>query len=123
MRHTPAPVLEGDPDCDVGIIHFGSTRFAVEEARDVLAKAGVATRALRVRALPLHDEVVEFVQSCRVVYVVEQNRDGQMADILRLKVPGSAGIIKKVLYYAGMPLAAAPVIEQITADQREPSHV
>ncbi|MCB9897378.1 MAG: 2-oxoacid:acceptor oxidoreductase subunit alpha [Planctomycetes bacterium] len=123
VRDTPAPIHEGDPDCDVGVLHYGSTRFAVEEARDMLAADGIATKAMRVRALPLHAEVVEFVQSCRVVYVVEQNRDGQMADIVRLKVPGSAGLIKKVLYYAGMPLSATTVVEQITADQREPSHV
>lgn len=123
VRDTPAPILEGDASCDVGILHYGSTSFAVEEARDVLAEKGIVTKSMRVRALPLHDEVIDFVKSCRVVYVAEQNRDGQVADLLRLRVPGSADIIKKVLYYAGLPLAAGPIVEAIEADVREPAHV
>lgn len=123
VRDLPPPVVEGDPRCDVGILHYGSTRYAVDEARDVLAAEGLETRALRVRALPLHEQVVDFVQSCRVVYVVEQNRDGQMADLVRLKVPGSAGRIQKVLYYAGLPLAAEPIVQAVRAGAREPVHV
>jgi 2-oxoglutarate ferredoxin oxidoreductase subunit alpha len=120
IKHTPKPVIDGEGE--VGIIHYGSSSFAVDEARDKLTAEGMPTRSLRIRALPLHDEVVEFVQSCRVVYVVEQNRDGQMADILRLKVPGSAGKISKVLHYNGLPLACSVVEQAILAGEREPAH-
>jgi len=117
---TPGPVVEGDSD--VGILHYGSSSFAVDEARARLAEQGLGTRSIRVRALPLHDEVVDLVDECRVVYVVEQNRDGQMADIVRLKVPGSANKIRKVVYYAGLPLAADVVVEGVLAGEREPAH-
>jgi len=120
VSHTPEPVIEGEGE--VGIIHYGSSSFAVDEARDRLTADGMATRSLRIRALPLHEEVVDFVQSCRVVYVVEQNRDGQMADILRLKVPGSAEKIIKVLHYDGLPLACDAVEQAILAGEREPAH-
>ncbi len=119
----PKPVIGGDESAEIGIIHYGSTMYAVEEARDILAENGVKTRDMRVRSVPLHDEVVEFVNSCNVVYVAEQNRDGQLADLIRLKTPGSAGKIKKALYYAGMPMAAAPVVDAIMADVKEPAHV
>ena len=79
-------------------------------------------RSLRIRALPLHDEVVDFVNECRVVYVAEQNRDGQMADILRLKVPGSAMKIRKILHYNGRPMPARSVEEGVLAGEREPAH-
>lgn len=120
---TPRPVPGGDPSARVGIVHFGSTRYAMDEARDILAAGGIATRDLRVRALPLHDEVVEFVNQCRVVYVAEQNRDGQLADILRLKVPGSASKIRKVNYYAGLPMAADPIVQAVRSGARETAHV
>lgn len=123
IERSPGPVPVGDEACTVGIIHFGSTRYAVEEARVILAAEGIHTKELRVRALPLHDEVVEFVDACSVVYVAEQNRDGQMADILRLKVPGSAGKIRKLNYYAGMPMSADPVVKAVRAGAREHAHV
>lgn len=123
VRDLPRPVIGGDEKAEIGIIHYGSTRYAVEEARDILAADGIATREMRVRSVPLQDEVVEFVNSCNVVYVAEQNRDGQLADLIRLKTPGSAGKIRKALYYAGMPMAAAPVVDKIKADIQEPAHV
>jgi len=123
VRDLPAPVLEGDGSAEIGILHYGSTRYAVEEARDRLTEDGIRTRAMRIRAVPLHDEVIEFIHSCKVVYVAEQNRDGQMADIVRLKVPGSAGKIRKVLDYAGLPMTADPIVQAITSDSREPAHV
>ncbi len=119
IAHTPKPLVEGEGE--IGILHYGSTMFAVDEARDQLGAQGVKTRSLRVRALPLHDEVVEFVDSCRVVYVAEQNRDGQMADILRLKVPGSASKISKILHYDGLPMHARPIVEGVLAGERTPS--
>ncbi len=120
VQWTPAPVEGGDAKADLGILHFGSTSFAVEEAMNLLSAEGIETRDLRIRAFPLHDEVVEFVQSCKVVFVAEQNRDGQLADLVRLKVPGSAGKIKKVLYYGGLPMAAGPIVEGVKANLEEP---
>lgn len=122
VRHTPKPVLTGKADAPVGIIHYGSTAFAMDEAVDALDAEGLETRQLRIRALPLHDEVVEFVNSCKVVYVAEQNRDGQMADLIRLHMPEAADKIRKIRYYAGMPLSAAPIIDAVRAGAPELAH-
>ncbi len=54
VKSTPRPVIEGEGD--IGLIHFGSSSFAVDEAREILGRDGVRTRSLRLRALPLHDE-------------------------------------------------------------------
>ncbi len=123
VRDLPVPVLSGDENAEIGIISWGSTRYAAEEAVDILAADGIVTRQMRVRSVPLHEEVVAFVDACKVVYVAEQNRDGQLADLIRLKVPGSAGKIRKALYYAGLPMAAAPIVEAVKAGNREPVHV
>src|SRR6266851_3266220 len=79
-RHAlPAPVVEesGNP---IGLIAFGSSHAAIVEARQTLAEAGKAVDYLRVRALPLSDDVAAFVSRHEHVYVVEQNRVGQLRD-------------------------------------------
>jgi 2-oxoglutarate ferredoxin oxidoreductase subunit alpha len=121
VKLTPKPVIDGEGD--IGLIHFGSTAFAVEEARDVLGKQGVRTRSCRVRALPLHDEVVEFVKSCKTIYVVEQNRDGQLTDIVRLKALDQATKIRSILDYGGLPMPAQPILDALSVGKREPVHV
>ena len=86
-RHTlPTPVID-EAGSSVGLIAFGSTHAAVVEARETLASAGKAIDYLRVRALPLSDEVAAFVERHERVYVAEQNRDGQLFDLVRLALP------------------------------------
>jgi 2-oxoglutarate ferredoxin oxidoreductase subunit alpha len=121
VRHTPAPVIEGEGP--IGLIHFGSSSFAVDEARSILAAEGQPTRSLRLRALPLHADVVEFVRECRRVYVVEQNRDGQLADIVRLAVPDCATRIRSILEYGGLPMPAGVVVDALRVARKEPVHV
>jgi 2-oxoglutarate ferredoxin oxidoreductase subunit alpha len=123
IEFTPKPTLVGDEDADIGIIHYGSTRYAVTEARHILAQDGIKMRSMRIRSVPLHDEVIEFVRSCRVIYLAEQNRDGQMADLLCVKAPESAAKVKKVLYYGGMPMSAQPIVDAVRANEREAVHV
>src|SRR5262249_4809447 len=105
VKSTPRPVLEGEGD--IGLIHFGSSSFAVDEARHILTRDGVRTRSLRLRSLPLHDEVADFVRSCRSIHVVEQNRDGQLAELIKLKVPECATKVRSILEYGGLPMPAS----------------
>src|SRR2546421_1746464 len=76
-RHAlPAPVAD-EAGLPIGLIAFGSTDAAVVEARETLAAEGKPVDYLRVRALPLSDEVAAFVGRHDRAYVVQQNRDGQ----------------------------------------------
>jgi 2-oxoglutarate ferredoxin oxidoreductase subunit alpha len=74
---------------------------------------GIATNYLRIRALPSTAEVEEFINRNQVVYVVDQNRDGQMATILRGEIYYLAPKIRSVRHYNGMPLDAETVLGQI----------
>jgi len=115
-------VIEGEGD--IGLIHFGSTSFAVDEAREILAASGVRTRSCRIRALPLHDEVAEFVRATKSVFVVEQNRDGQLTDIVRLKVPECATKVRSILEYGGLPMPAQVIVDALATrrEQKEAVH-
>jgi 2-oxoglutarate ferredoxin oxidoreductase subunit alpha len=113
----PKPVIDTMPGASIGLIAYGSSDPGVREARAMLAKKGVPTDYLRLRALPIGDEVREFIQSHRVVYVVEQNRDAQATSILRLEMPERATAIRALLHYTGLPLDAQSVVDGVTEQE------
>ena len=83
----PAPVVEKMPNAEIGIIAFGTTHWALTESRDQLRdEHKLATDYLRIRAFPFSHEIADFVASHKRVYVVEQNRDGQMFSLLRHEI-------------------------------------
>ncbi|MCI0652631.1 MAG: 2-oxoacid:acceptor oxidoreductase subunit alpha [Planctomycetes bacterium] len=100
----PEPVLAGKGNAEVGIIAFGSTDHAVREA---LAANETAADYLRLRAYPFHDSVGEFIAGHDRVVVIEQNQQGQMAQLLRMALPEHAPKIESITYYGGLPLSAA----------------
>jgi 2-oxoglutarate/2-oxoacid ferredoxin oxidoreductase subunit alpha len=103
----PEPVVESSGPSEVGVIAFGTTHHAVVEARDVLAAQGLPVDYLRVRALPLHSSVADFVAAHPRVYVVEQNRDGQLYDLIRLALPPTlVGRVRSIRHYDGRPIPA-----------------
>jgi len=124
-KHVPQPVLEEEPDAEVGIIAFGSSHWAVTEARDQLKlEKNLKVRYLRLRALPLTEALHSFVRSCQRVYVVEQNRDAQMAQLIRLELsqqPGQQDKIRSVLHYDGLPIDARSVADEIVALEKKAS--
>lgn len=117
----PPPVADIRDGAEAGIIAFGSSDPAVEEARALLEREhGIVASYLRLRALPLSQEVRAFVEHHQRVYVVEQNRDGQMADLIRLELEGDpAGRLRKVLHYDGMPIDARFICDAIATLERE----
>jgi 2-oxoglutarate ferredoxin oxidoreductase subunit alpha len=103
----PEPLVEGSGKDPVGLIAYGSTHHAVVEARDLLAERGLTVDYLRVRALPLSRSLIDFVAAHERVYVVEQNRDGQMYDLLRLLLPPDlVGRVRSIRHYDGQPIPA-----------------
>jgi 2-oxoglutarate ferredoxin oxidoreductase subunit alpha len=110
----PAPVVDEGAKSAIGVIAFGSTHAAVLEARLELAAARRQVDYLRVRALPLSAEVTAFVSRHERVYVVEQNRDGQMFDLIRLALPPElVGRLHSIRHYNGQPIPAAAITEPL----------
>jgi 2-oxoglutarate ferredoxin oxidoreductase subunit alpha len=85
----------------------------VREARDRLRAAGLKTNQMLVRALPLTSEVTDFLAEHDTIYLVEQNRDGQMAAIMKDEHPELGVKIVSVLVYNGLPVTPKAVVEQI----------
>ena len=113
-RHKlPQPVIEKEEGAKVGFVAYGSTHPALVEARDILKQKGLKTNYLRIRALPLSEELQWFVKDCDYVYVVEQNQQGQMTNLMRMAYPALAGKLKPVLFYDGMPVDAVSLVDKI----------
>src|SRR5579863_9270931 len=123
-RAVPAPVVEEKRGRKVAVLAYGTTHHAVVEARDFLLDAGVEFDYMRVRALPLSPEVATFVQRHDRVYVVEQNRDGQLYGILRTELPTHLiGRLESIRHYNGVPIDAHAIIDPLLDAQRAPAVV
>ncbi|MGH7610585.1 MAG: 2-oxoacid:acceptor oxidoreductase subunit alpha [Candidatus Dormibacteria bacterium] len=113
----PEPVVQ-ESGSEVGVIAFGSSDAAVQEARDQLATIGLSCDYLRLRALPVAGSAAEFAARHARTYVVEQNRDGQLAQILALELGAElAGRLRSVRHYDGLPLFAEEVVAGIAAQE------
>jgi 2-oxoglutarate ferredoxin oxidoreductase subunit alpha len=115
----PAPILEAGGRSKVGIIAYGTSHWAVIEARDQLKKEyGMELDYLRLRAYPFSRDVHAFIAGHEIVYVVEQNRDGQMLELLKLDAaPEEIVKLRSVLHYNGLPIDARSVTDDIVAQE------
>jgi 2-oxoglutarate/2-oxoacid ferredoxin oxidoreductase subunit alpha len=116
----PPPVVENDEGATVGIIAFGSSHWAVEEARDQLREeAGLRTSYLRIRAYPFTPAVDEFIRRHDRIYVVEQNRDAQMLSLLLIDGEAQfAPRLRSALHYNGLPIDARSISDEILAQEK-----
>ncbi|HEU4385686.1 MAG TPA: 2-oxoacid:acceptor oxidoreductase subunit alpha [Anaeromyxobacteraceae bacterium] len=118
----PAPVVEGSGQAKVGIVAYGSTHWAVVESRDQLVREhGLSTDYLRIRAFPFAREVQDFVAAHERVYVVEQNRDGQMCQLLKLDLAEQlVPRLRSVCHLHGLPVDARSVTDEIAERESSP---
>ena len=97
----------------IGIVAAGSSNGAVLEALEQLSARGIEADYMRVRAFPFGPEVEEFLEQHEVVYVIDQNRDGQLNSLLVLDTNVPKEKLRSVCYFGGMPLSAHHVVEGI----------
>jgi 2-oxoglutarate ferredoxin oxidoreductase subunit alpha len=116
----PKPIVLDDDSADIGIIAYGSTDPAVREAGDMLRARGIQTSYLRIRALPLEATLTDFLARYELVYIVELNQDGQMAQLVQLHAPEYAARVRSVRICNGLPMTAQFVVDSIMrAEQAE----
>jgi len=115
----PQPVVS-QPDLPSrhGAIHYGSTSPAMAEAIERLQSEGIALDTLRVRAFPFPDSVRDFIDAHESVYVVEQNRDGQLRSLLVNEFGIDPARLVAVLHYDGTPITARFIADAISGPLR-----
>jgi 2-oxoglutarate ferredoxin oxidoreductase subunit alpha len=73
---------------------------------------------LRLRALPIGKEVVDFIRDHKRIYVVEMNRDGQLHQLLSLEVPDQALSIISLTHNDGLPLTAKWIERAVLTEEK-----
>tara|TARA_B110000444_G_scaffold133730_1_gene125615 strand:+ start:11919 stop:13739 length:1821 start_codon:yes stop_codon:yes gene_type:complete len=110
----PAPILREEEECEVGIIYLGSMENTIQEIDDILESTGIKVSQCRVRALPMHSEVENFISRHEITIVLEINRDGQLYGILRKELPNNLITkVRSVAYSDGVPPRAGIYAERI----------
>lgn len=112
-QYLPKGIGEIDPANSVGFITFGTNEPAVQEARDRLAADGLQTNYLRVRALPLTEEVTTFIEEHDRVYVIENNFDGQLNQIIRIEHARDLSHVHSLALGDGLPMTAGWIMAQV----------
>lgn len=115
----PAPVKEISGASKIGVIAYGTTHWAMMESHDQLAREyGVEVDYLRLRAYPFNQDVHDFIKNHDRIYVVEQNRDAQMHDLLKLDLaPDQVTKLRRVLHYNGLPVDARSITDEIVSQE------
>lgn len=117
----PAPVLRlAARSTSVGVLYFGSTSPAMDEALQVLAQDGTHLDAMRLRAFPFPASVGRFIAEHDQVFVVEQNRDAQMHSLLVNELDVDPARLVRVLHFDGTPITGRFIVQAIA--KRLPHH-
>ena len=115
-RMVPGPIARPARQATrFGVIYIGSTSPAMDEALAVLEADGVHLDALRVRAFPFHDDIIDFAANHDHVFVVEQNRDAQLRTLLVNEGSIDPARVAPVLHYDGTPITARFIVREIAA--------
>ena len=103
----PRPVRrDAEQPTRYGVIYYGSTSPAMDEAIEILDRDGHHLDMLRVRAFPFHNDVADFVTDHDFVFVVEQNRDAQLRTLMTNECGLDPVRLVPVLHYDGTPITA-----------------
>jgi 2-oxoglutarate ferredoxin oxidoreductase subunit alpha len=109
----PAPIKDFDKKNKMAILSLGSCDDAIREARDVMSKDGQELNYLRVRGFPFSNEVEEFIDAHEMVFIIEQNRDGQLAKLIQTETSCDNTKLRSLRLYNGIPIFSKDVVAKI----------
>ena len=118
----PGPVFYGEGEAEdqsamgpgrPGVIFFGTSIYAAQEAIEMLAEEGIHLDAMRPRAFPFGKAFRDFVDSHERIFVIEQNRDAQFRSLMMIELGIDPAKLISVLNYDGMPITADNIFRQV----------
>ncbi len=115
----PRPELVRNEGNEIGIIAYGTSHHALVETLDQLQNEyGVKADYLRLRAYPFTRETHDFIAAHKRLYIVDQNRDGQMHELLKLDVAvPEIAKLRSVRHYNGLPIDARSITDEIISQE------
>jgi 2-oxoglutarate ferredoxin oxidoreductase subunit alpha len=117
--HVPRPIVQSNPKAKIGFIAYGTSDYATQESRDQLREeTSVETSYFRLRAYPFTEELAKFIDAHERIYVIEQNRDAQLLQLMRLELtPERISKLRSVLHYNGLPIDARSITDDVLAQE------
>jgi len=117
--HVPKPVVDQNAKATIGFIAYGTSEYATQESRDQLRdETKVETSYFRLRAYPFTPELEQFIDAHERIYVIEQNRDAQLLQLMKLEVtPDRQKKLRSVLHYNGLPIDARSITDDVLAQE------
>lgn len=105
-----AKIKTANTRTDYGVMFFGTTASPSYEAVEILEKEGIALDTCRIRAFPFTENIEDFIRDHERIFVIEQNRDGQMRRLLLNETAVDAkSKLVPVLEYDGLPVTARKI--------------
>ncbi len=113
----PRPeIVQGKKPAKIGLIYFGTTSHAIDEAIAQLKEHGLSTDTLRIRAFPFNQRIREFVDSHQSVYVIEQNRDAQMRTLLMNELSIDPARLNAIVNFNGLPMTSLQIVNGVMSE-------
>ena len=113
----PEPIKEQRHKTPYTFVTFGSNEQACQEAMELLEEKNIFVNFLRVRSYPFHSSVKDFLKLHSCIFVVEQNKDGQLKKLLSLEFPKEGEKMISILKYNGRPFAAEDIVTQFESSE------
>jgi 2-oxoglutarate ferredoxin oxidoreductase subunit alpha len=115
----PKPEIDRVADAKIGFIGYGTTHWAITESRDQLREeTDVKTSYFRLRAYPFTEDLNAFIDAHERIYVIEQNRDAQLRQLMKLELtPERCTKLRSVLHYSGLPIDARSVSDDVLSQE------
>jgi 2-oxoglutarate ferredoxin oxidoreductase subunit alpha len=122
--YVPAPQIDYVDGAQVGLLAFGTTDVAVAESRyQMESEYELKTNYFRLRAIPFGQDLIEFIDRCDRVYVIEQNRDAQMAGLMKMELSAERiAKLRSVLHYTGIPMDARFITVEVIGSEKGEGH-
>ena len=119
-QHIPQPEIQYANGTNIGFLAFGTTHWAIIESLDQLQREyNTRVSYYRLRAVPFTKHLTEFFEKHDRVYLVEQNRDGQMAMLVKLELPVElVGKLRSIRHYSGIPIDARFVTDALVGAEK-----
>jgi len=118
-KFVPKPEIDKVDGAKIGLIAYGTTHWAITESRDQLREeTDVKTSYYRLRAFPFDDSLGTFIDQHERLYIVEQNRDAQLRQLMKLELsPERCAKLRSVLHYSGLPIDARSVTDDVLSQE------
>jgi len=108
-----AEIHQGEITAQIGLVYYGTSSHAINEALHQLKQQGLTADTLRIKAFPFGDEVPRFIDKHSQIFVIEQNRDGQMRTLLSNELTIDPARLQPILNFDGLPLTSLFIVDNV----------